>query len=439
MNRMNHLISRRVCLALLVLLGGAQARQLKPTAYALHVTADRAEPIYHRGEQVTFTILLTHSNQPLDGAKVKWKISRDGKEPALQEGTSVTKAGRVVLSGKLDEPGFLQCRADFSLPGESVPTGRAGAAIDPLEIKPSLPAPDDFDAFWAGQKKQLATVPANVRLTPVTSPAAEVECFDLQADSALGKLSAYLARPKGAAAKSLPAIVLTHGAGVASSRLPTATKWAQDGFLALDFGAHGLPNGQPREFYAALLRGELKDYFWKGRDSRDAIFFRELYLRLQRALDVVTAQPEWDGKRLVVCGRSQGGGQALVAGGLDPRVTFVAAEIPAFCDHTGITQGRINGWPRLIPNETEKPDPKAVAAVRYYDAVNFSARSHAQSFVTIGFIDIVCPPTGVYAAFNQLPQPKRIWNHLDTGHISRAEYEAGVRDAVLAYLKQSAP
>ena len=152
----------------------------------------------------------------------------------------------------------------------------------------------------------------------------------------------------------------------------------------------------------------------------------------------MTAQPEWDGKRLVVCGRSQGGGQALVAGGLDPRVTFVAAEIPAFCDHTGITQGRINGWPRLIPNETEKPDPKAVQAVRYFDAVNFSARSHAQSFVTVGFVDIVCPPTGVYAAFNQLPQPKRIWNHFDTGHISRTEYEAGVRDAVLAYLKPSA-
>ena len=434
----NH-ITRYACLALLLLVGVAQAKQLKPTAYTLHVTTDRAEAIYHRGEQVTFTIMLTHSNQPMAGAKVKWKISRDGKEPALQEGTLTTKAGHATVTGKLDEPGFLQCRADFSLPGESVPTGRAGAAIDPLEIKPSLPAPDDFDAFWAEQKKQLTAIPMNVRLTPVTSPVAGVECFDLQADSAIGKLSAYLARPKGAQPKSLPGIVLTHGAGVASSRLPVAAKWAQDGMLALDFGAHGLPNGKPREYYADLLRGELKDYFWKGRGSRDASFFRELYLRLQRALDVVTAQPEWDGRRLVACGRSQGGGQALVAGGLDPRVTFIAAEIPAFCDHTGITQGRINGWPRLIPNDTEKPDPKAVQAVRYYDAVNFAARSRAQSFVTVGFIDIVCPPTGVYAAFNRLPQPKHIWNHLDTGHISRADYDAGVRAAVLDYLKQATP
>lgn len=427
----------RTVLGFLVLVGGAQARPLQPTAYDLRVTTDRAEAFYHRGEPVTFTITLTHSNQSLDSAKVKWRISRDGKEPALQEGASLTKAGRVMLTGQLDEPGFLQCRADFSLPGETVPSGRAGAAIDPFEIKPSLSAPDDFDAFWADQKKKLAAIPMNIRLTPVPAPVAGVECFDLQADGAIGRLSAYLARPKGAQGKSLPAIVLTHGAGVASSRLSVAAQWAQAGLLALDFNAHGLPNGRPRDYYADLLRGALKEYYWKGRDLRDACFFRELYLRLQRALDVVTAQPEWDGQRLIVCGRSQGGGQALVAGGLDPRVTFVAAEIPAFCDHTGITQGRINGWPRLIPNDTITPEPKAVQAVRYYDAVNFSARSHAQSFVTVGFIDIVCPPTGVYAAFNQLPQPKHIENHIDTGHISRADYDAGVRDAVGAYLKHA--
>jgi cephalosporin-C deacetylase-like acetyl esterase len=430
---------RRVCLGLLLLGYGAQARTLQPSAYALRVTTDRAEACYHRGEQVTFTVMLTRSNQPVDGAKVKWKISKDGKEPALQEGTLTTQAGRATLTGKLDEPGFLQCRADFSLPGATVPSGRAGAAIDPLEIRPSLPMPDDFDAFWADQKKQLATIPANVRLKPVTSPVEGVECFDLQADGAGGPLSAYLARPKGARPKALPGIVLTHGAGVASSRLSVAAKWAQDGLLALDFNAHGLPNGQPRAYYTDLLRGELKDYFWKGRVSRDAIFFRGLYLRLQRAIDVVAAQPEWDGRRLVACGRSQGGGQALVAGGLDPRVTFIAAEIPAFCDHTGIIRGRINGWPRLIPNDAVTPDPKTVQAVRYYDAVNFATRTRAQAFVTVGFIDIICPPTGVYAAFNQLPQPKHIWNHVDTGHISRADYDAGVRDAVLAYLSQSAP
>ncbi len=43
-----------------------------------------------------------------------------------------------------------------------------------------------------------------------------------------------------------------------------------------------------------------------------------MFLRLQRAIDLLTARAEWDGKVLAVIGHSQGGGQALVAGGLDP-------------------------------------------------------------------------------------------------------------------------
>ena len=426
---------RLLCLSLLLHVG-VLAADKNPSAYTLTVTADRADCSYRRGEKVAFTIAVSLKGVPVNDAKVRWTLSNDGKDIG-QSGEVKLVEGKAIVIGKLDEPGFLQCRADITPPGEKVKTIRAGAAIDPLDIKPSLPAPDDFDAFWTTEKKKLAAVPLNVRLTPVKSPVPNVECFDLQADGLTGPLSAFLARPVGAKPKALPAIVLTHGAGVAASRLSVAAKWAGDGFIALDFNAHGLPNDKPKDFYAKLYRAELKDYFWKGRDSREETFFHELYLRLQRAIDVLTAQPEWNGKELVACGRSQGGGQAIVAGGLDPRVTFIAAEIPAFCDHTGIVKGRINGWPRLIPNETEKPDAKAVNAVRYYDACNFAARSNAQAFITTGFIDIVCPPTGVYAAYNQLAGKKRIWNHLDTGHISKSEYEAGVRDAVLAYLKDT--
>jgi cephalosporin-C deacetylase-like acetyl esterase len=280
----------------------------------------------------------------------------------------------------------------------------------------------------------------NLRVTQVKSPAENIECFDVQADTGVGRgLSGYLARPAGAKPRSLPAIVLAHGAGVTTSRLPNAVAWAKDGFLALDFNANGLPNGKPREFYAALQNGELKEYYLQGRESRETMYLRGILLRLLRAIDTLAAQPEWDGRRLVALGRSQGGGQAIAAGALDSRVTYVSAEIPTFCDHTGIVIGRINGWPRLIPNETEQPNPKVVEAVRYYDAVNFAPRIRAQVFFTVGFIDHICPPTGVYAAYNQLRGQKQIWHHVDTGHVSRADYDARVRQEVLTYIASAAP
>jgi cephalosporin-C deacetylase len=431
--------------AFLLLLGiFTFARAAAPFAaggYTLHVATDRADAMYHCGEAVTFTVTLVRdaTGERVNGTDLQWSITKDGK-PMNRAGTAKLAGGVFAVAGQLDEPGFLHCMVECTPPDAPKLTARAAAAIDPLEIKPSLPAPADFDAFWAAQKKQLAAVPAHLRITPVKSPSTEVECFDVQADTGFGRpLSAYLARRTGAKAKSLPAIVLAHGAGVTTSNLVRAVAWAKDGFLALDFNANGLPNAQPREFYAALQTGELKEYYLQGRDSREAMYLRGIFLRLLRAIDTLAAQPEWDGRRMVALGRSQGGGQAIAAGALDQRITYVSAEIPTFCDHTGIVIGRINGWPRIIPNEITKPDPKQIEAVRYYDAVNFAARIRGAAFFTVGFIDHICPPTGVYAAYNQLRGKKQIWNHLDTGHVSRPDYEARVRTEVLAYIVGSPP
>ena len=118
-----------------------------------------------------------------------------------------------------------------------------------------------------------------------------------------------------------------------------------------------------------------------------------------RALDIVTSQPEWDGKKLIAHGRSQGGGQAIAAAGLDPRVTLVCAQISNLCDTTGMVVGRICGSPRLVPiDENGKPNEKALQAARYYDNMNWTTRTKAEGFFTVGFIDTSCPPTGPLAA-----------------------------------------
>lgn len=434
-------LTRHLCLLILLAVAlTARAFAAAPSAaagYELRVSTDRADQLYPRGNSVTFRVALRHEGKPVAGPDAKWSITKDGV-PLNREGSAPIPESGLVLTASLDEPGFLHCLVECTPPNAPKLTARGGAAIDPLAIKPSMRVPDDFDAFWTAQKRQLAATPVKLRLTPVESSVNGIECFDVQADTGVCRgLSGYLARPVGAKATSLPAIVLAHGAGVTTSRLPNAVKWARDGFVALDFNANGLPNGQPREFYAALQTGELKEYYLQGRESRETMYLRGIFFRLLRAIDTVAAQPEWDGRRLIALGRSQGGGQAIAAGGLDPRVTYVSAEIPTFCDHTGITVNRINGWPRIIPNGTTNPDALVVEAVRYYDSVNFAPRIRGQVFFTVGFIDHICPPTGVYAAFNQLKTKKVIWNHLDTGHVSRPDYEARVRDEVLAYIRSS--
>jgi cephalosporin-C deacetylase-like acetyl esterase len=346
-------------------------------------------------------------------------------------------SGSLSISATLEEPGFLQCQVELKSAEQGDMAKLAGAAIDPLEIEPSLPAPEDFDAFWDAEKKKLAAIPPNIRLTPVKSPVAGVECFDVQADSVGGSFSGYFARPLGAKPKTLPAIILPHGAGVMSSYLGVAAQWAKEGFIALDFNVHGLPNGQPHEFYEKLGKGELFQYFLKDRESREKFFFHDAFLRVIRGIDVLAAQPEWDEKILIADGRSQGGGQAIAAAGLDSRVTFLCAEIPALCDHTGIVARRTNGWPRLLgwPKlDGPLPDERILQASRYYDAVNLAARIKVPAFFTVGFVDRVCPPTGVYAAYNQISSAKSILLLPHYGHQKSPEGDEGVRQAITGYL-----
>ncbi|MBN2508392.1 MAG: acetylxylan esterase [Verrucomicrobia bacterium] len=426
-----------VCVAPAATAGAAAKRPARsPAGPVLSVTADRAEAIYAVGERVAFTIRLGLGPQPVNDAEVAWTLSKDGVPPTTH-GTVRLTNGCATVTGTLDEPGFLQCRALFHGTNRLTRTAVAGAAIDPLQIKPSLPVPADFDEFWSAQKTKLAGVPVNARLTAARWRDTNAVCFDLQADAAGAPVSGYLARPAGAMPKSLPAILTVHGAGVRSANLSTAAAWAGRGMLALDLNAHGLPNGMSESYYTNLAATTLKDYRTRGRESRDTVYFRGMFLRLVRAIDCLTAQPEWDGRTLVVHGSSQGGAQSIVAAGLDPRVTFFAAGVPAMCDHTGVVAGRVNGWPRFLANPPAPPDTNVVLAVRYYDAMNFATRARCPGMLTVGFIDTTCPPTSVYAAYNALPGTKYIFNDPPSTHTVSARAGDAMRRAILAHAEAS--
>lgn len=401
----------------------------------LAVAADRPKATYAKGEEVAFLIELKAEGATED-VEISWVLSKDGMEPQTT-GKVKLEGGKAVVKGQLHEAGFLQCLVTCHVNGKELKQIGA-AAVAPLEISASLPVPDDFDDFWAEKKAALAAVPVNARLKSVSSNNAALEVFDVQADCIGAPVSGYLARPKGAAPKSLPAILTLHGAGVRSASIEGATAWAKEGILSFNINAHGLPNGLPEEFYKELADGELKDYRVRGRQSRDSIYFLGMFLRVIRAIDVLAQQPEWDGRTIIAYGTSQGGAQSMAAAGLDSRVTFFVAGVPAMCDLTGRSAGRVAGWPRMVPMEGDVPNEKATQAVRYVDGMNMLTRAKAPGFFTVGFIDTTCPPTTVYAAFNSLQTKKAIYDDIHAGHVNTPKASQKMRRAVYDHIKAQA-
>ncbi len=410
-------------------------------AYRLKVLTDPADAIYKSGEDARFVVTVTADKTPVTSGEVSYVVDdfvTSGKAGGFPEGKLTLGESPALVTVTSSKPLFLRCRVTFKTPRGKSLNATAAAGFSPLEIERSLPVPDDFDSYWAEQKQQLAKVAMDPKLTPVPSPDKAIECFDAQVACLSGTpVSGYFARPTKAAKKSLPAILWVHGAGVRSSSLSNAVKGAKSGMLSMDINAHGISNGKPGSFYADLSRGRLKDYRTAGRENRDTSYFRGMYLRLVRAIDFLTAQPEWDGRVVAVIGHSQGGGQSLVAGGIDSRVTMIAPGVPAICDHSGRAIGRINGWPKLVPQGSDgKPDAKILNASRYVDAVNFASRCKAGAIMSVGFIDTTCPPATCYAAYNSLLGKKQVINEPLMGHAAPAHIQTAFFNRILEHVKR---
>lgn len=403
-------------------------------ALTLTAVTDRADANYEVGETVTFKITArTVAKKPAAAAEVSFILSKDGWQPQPVQKLKLGADGTGTITGKLDEPGFLSLRV---FAGRS--SVLAGAAVSRLKLVPSMPVPEDFDAFWSAQKAALKKVAMKSKLEPVTTPMKNVDVFDIKVDCLGAPVSGYFGRPQKAKPKSLPAILFVHGAGVSSANYGSAN-WGeqQGGALTLNMNAHGIENGKPKEFYQNLAATTLRDYRWEGRDDREKCYFKGMFLRLVRAIDFLTSQPEWDGKTMIVYGSSQGGFQAIAAAGIDERVSFICAGVPAGCDHTGFAANRISGWPKLVAMDLEgKPVPASVQASRYFDCVNFATRAKCKGAAfTVGYIDGTCPPTSVFAAYNALTIPKTMHADPLVGHANSPQAVKHMTDAALKHAR----
>ena len=414
--------------------------------YQVKLTLDKPSGVYQKGDTVKigidYRVNGKISNGPVNssvtdqaGVAIKQSFSEAPKEFTFAPG-KVSGVWRITVVPVGDNnkevmmgQGKRRRPMAFSI----------GFAIDPYEIRPGSTEPEDFQKFWDDAKAELAKIPLKelerkeikvsndmlknapsyfaFRIPPkMPSPAAlegKFKCWDVKVACVDGvPVSGYLTMPANAKPKSLPVIVSFLGAPGGSARKAFA-----DDVIRFDVNPHGFENGHPREYYKKQHSTVTRGYMFRNTGHRNKCYFRGMYLRVVRALEYVKSLPEYDGKTLIVVGKSQGGGQSLVAGGLDPDVKLLYASVPAMCDHGGGLVNRRPGWPRLLSVKNGKPTrPEVAAAAPYFDAAFFARRIKAEAYLTVGLVDEVCAPTSVFSAYNNIPGNKHITILPSHGH-----------------------
>lgn len=367
----------------------------------LVVTPDNGRGVYQPGETIRWNIQLTGAN----ATEAIYTLKKGGMIE-LTKGTVPLVDGKARIEARLDEPVWLLADVSVKLPNDTK-KALGGALVSPEKIRPALPRPDDFDAFWQSKLKDLAAIPTNAKLEPADAGKPGVDYFQVTMDNIRGShIRGQLARPKQG--DKFPAMLIVQWAGVYGLPKGWVTDRAAEGWLVLNVNAHDLPIDQPEQFYKQQASGPLNDYPGIGNDDRETSYFLRMYLSCYRAAQYLVDRADWDGRTLVVTGGSQGGLQSIVTAGLHPRITAVLACVPAGCDLNGPQAGRLPGWPMWYWKTGGKDETKVRQAARYYDVVNFASRVKCPVLVGAGLIDTTCPSPGVFAACNQLQGPKEV-------------------------------
>ena len=382
--------------------------------YRFDVKTDRPAVDYKTGEPMVFTVQLLEDGKPVEGKKIEWV--RAGDDRKVEKGEAVSGTPLTVTT-RSEKPGFVRLSLSAK-DADGVPlhngtrsvgyTAGAAADTDQFEVAQE---PADFDAFWAKQKARVAAVPMKeLERVPVELANKQtkdrVACYDVKVSCPGGKpMSGYLCMPENAKPKSLPVTVVYFGYGVYP--IGKNDGMAKDR-IVLSVNAHGFLNGQPKEYYSELSKGELKGYAFDRKENEDpeTTYFNGMMLRLIRSLEYAKSLPEWDGKNLTVQGHSQGGMQAGIAAGLDGDVTEAVLNQPWMCDIGGAAMGHLRGTWHIRPTE----------ALKYYDTIYHMRRYDGKVKLMAGLGDYVCPPSGMAVIYEEAKGPKEIVYTQSAGH-----------------------
>lgn len=388
-------------------------------------TPDNSNWLYQLNEEAEIEVCLYRYGILLNDIDINYSIGSE-LMPDDTQGAVKLKNGKAIVSmGTMSEPGFRDCKLSVTIDGKRY-QHHIKVGFEPEKLTPFTKYPDDFIEFWDKAKEEASKCPENVTRTFVPEFSNEkVNCYliKLQAYKKDQYVYGYLTIPKKEG--KFPVVFSPPGAGIKPMNPLKDIFYAENGYIRFDMEIHGIRPDLDAETYREIslaFGAGNNSYLVNGLDNRDSYYMKKVYLSCIRAIDFMTSLPEWDGKNLIAQGGSQGGALALIATGLDQRITACAANHPALSDMAGYKAGRAGGYPHLFTKFEGMDTPEKINTLSYYDVVNFARQIKVPVFMTWGFNDNTCPPTTSYIVYNILNTKKEAlitpvnehWVSLDT-------------------------
>lgn len=307
----------------------------------------------------------------------------------------------------------------------------------PLEqlraYRTSTEEPAGLDDWWAARLKE-----ARARSTPVTLTRHEpdlygpAEVYDAEFSGAGGdRIRAWYITPAHGDVHTIMVTFIGYGGGrgaPAEHILLPALGYA---VFVMDtrgqggrwtFGATGDAGSGGPENSLVMTRGVT---------SPETYYYTRLITDAALAVDAA-AELAGPTAQIAVGGASQGGGLALAAAALHGRrIAACQADVPFLCDiQRAITlapHAPYTEIPEFLAHNTHLAGA-VLDTLRYVDCALLARRVTAPTLMSVSLMDPICPPSTVFAAYNEIPAAKDIAVHPFSQHdVPRGHSERKIR------------
>jgi cephalosporin-C deacetylase len=290
---------------------------------------------------------------------------------------------------------------------------------------PAREEPDDFDSFWQDTLAEARRFPLDAEFRPVDYRLQTVEAIDASFNGYGGQpIKAWLMLPRHRQGR-LPCVVEFIGYSGGRGFPTDWLLWSSIGcaHLVMDTRGQGyafrMLAGETPDWQPEGLESQYPGFMTRGISSPKTYFYRRVFTDGARAVEAARSHPAVDPERVALTGGSQGGGITLAVGGLEPAVSAVMPDVPFLCHFrraAEITDAmpykEIGEYCRGHRDRVER----VFRTLSYFDGMNFASRCQARALFSAAVMDVICPPSTVFAAYNHSAGPKDIRVYYYNGH-----------------------
>ena len=310
-----------------------------------------------------------------------------------------------------------------------------------VAYSPELPSPPDLDQFWSTTLDESRGASWPPVFTKVETGLALVDTFDVTFAGFGGHpVRAWLHLPRDLEAP-VPGVVRFQGYGGGRGSPLEVSAWTLAGYASLLMDVRG------------------QGSFWSGGDTPDPVgsgpshpgfmtrgildphdyYYRRVFADAVLAVEALRGHPLVEDDKVAVAGASQGGGIALFVAAMISDLWATFADVPFLCDFPRATQiaesdpyGEIVRYLRVHRDQMDT----VFATLSYFDVAGLVGRAKAPALFSVGLMDPVCPPSTVYAAFNNYGGQKRIVEYPFNEHEGGLIFQQAVQLEWLASLER---